>query len=898
MDVPWAAKRGPGSLMKDERKTKQDLIRELRDLRKRVAMLDVLCITPPDGEAQYCLPVQRLLDSIEDGVVLLDPSLTILSVNKTVERWYSHAMPLVGRKCHDALRHLSIPCPDCAAETCMQNGCTVFREGPRFGPDGQDGWLSYHATPIMDESGRTMAILEVARDITRQKDAEEALRRSEANYRMLVENQVDMVVKLDAAGNVLFASPSLCRALGRSEGELVGSHFSPLVHADDRAMVEGRIAELPGAESLSIELRAVTVNGPRLHQWSLRPVRDEQGQVVEIVGMGRDVEDHRRAVMELEDSERRFRALAENTLTAIFIIQDERFEYVNPAVTAMSGYSREELLGRPFFDLVHPQARSAAKARARARLMGRDIPPRDELPLLTRDGETLWIDFSAAVMEHNGKPAIFGTAVDITRSKSVAQALRNSEALFRSIFLNASVGIAIADFRGCLVQANARFLEMFGYDLWEVSGKSVETLCFPEDMEYSRRITAEMVGGRDSLSLERRYRRKDGSEIFCEVSVSSLRSAEGHTEGFVGVFQDVTERTRATMRLTHAHAERKAILENSFIGIMVLKDRVFIEVNRRFLELFGYTREEVIGRDTRIIHVSEESFQRFGAESYPPLTEKPVAREYPFRRKDGEEMWCRITGQAIEPGDLSKGVVWSVDDITEQRNAEQALRTYAEDLYFAKDAMEENAAKLAMAVSELDVKNEQLQVEIRNRLRAEEKLRESEQRYKELATRDELSGLFNSRQFHSQIQAELRRTKRYGHPLSLIFIDLDDFKRFNDAWGHPEGDKLLASLGDIVGASIRDTDFGFRYGGEEFVVMLPETRLDEAMALSERIRTRFGGLLFSPQPGASVSQTMSVGVAEYFPGESLESFIGRADAAMYQAKAQGKNRCFAAPAPA
>ncbi len=178
--------------------------------------------------------------------------------------------------------------------------------------------------------------------------------------------------------------------------------------------------------------------------------------------------------------------------------------------------------------------------------------------------------------------------------------------------------------------------------------------------------------------------------------------------------------------------------------------------------------------------------------------------------------------------------------------------------------------------------------DISQQVAAEEALKESERRYRELSTVDELTGLFNKRYFNQVLQMELNRTARYGGPLSLIMMDIDNFKLHNDTYGHAEGDKVLARLGEIVKESVRDNDVACRYGGEEFVVILPATAGQGGLVVAERIREGLAAERFCE---GQVRKTLSLGVAEYVPGDNREIFIKRADANLYEAKERGKNRC-------
>ena len=139
------------------------------------------------------------------------------------------------------------------------------------------------------------------------------------------------------------------------------------------------------------------------------------------------------------------------------------------------------------------------------------------------------------------------------------------------------------------------------------------------------------------------------------------------------------------------------------------------------------------------------------------------------------------------------------------------------------------------------------------------------------------------------------RSLRYEQPLTLLLLDLDNFKTFNDAYGHVEGDQVLWRLGQVVKRCLRETDFAYRYGGEEFTILLPMTTSAEGAVIAERIRTEFKKETFSPVPGHDSHITVSIGLAQYKPQEEMKAFVHRVDQLMYQAKKNGKDRVCCEP---
>ena len=185
---------------------------------------------------------------------------------------------------------------------------------------------------------------------------------------------------------------------------------------------------------------------------------------------------------------------------------------------------------------------------------------------------------------------------------------------------------------------------------------------------------------------------------------------------------------------------------------------------------------------------------------------------------------------------------------------------------------------------------QQLEMERENIIKINEELKESEERYRELSIIDGLTQLFNSRCFYDQLKMELDRLKRREYPLSLILLDLDNFKKFNDTYGHIEGDHVLVKLGQIIKRCLRKEASAYRYGGEEFTILLPMTTKEEGVIVAERIREEVKKEMFSPALYKHVSLTVSIGLAQHKRQESLKEFVSRVDHLMYQSKNNGKDR--------
>jgi diguanylate cyclase (GGDEF)-like protein len=159
-----------------------------------------------------------------------------------------------------------------------------------------------------------------------------------------------------------------------------------------------------------------------------------------------------------------------------------------------------------------------------------------------------------------------------------------------------------------------------------------------------------------------------------------------------------------------------------------------------------------------------------------------------------------------------------------------------------------------------------------------------------LAYYDTLTGLLNRRAILEKLDEWLRQVRRYSDRLSVVMVDLDHFKHVNDTFGHRTGDRVLADIAGLMRRSVRQADFCGRYGGEEFLVLLPQTDVAGAAVMSERMRTAVEGTPMHIPEGGTFQITASFGAAEYCDGDDEDLLVGRADAALYRAKECGRNR--------
>jgi diguanylate cyclase (GGDEF)-like protein/PAS domain S-box-containing protein len=306
------------------------------------------------------------------------------------------------------------------------------------------------------------------------------------------------------------------------------------------------------------------------------------------------------------------------------------------------------------------------------------------------------------------------------------------------------------------------------------------------------------------------------------------------------VFNDAADGLERTVALSRQAEQRleqnlRRLLDAAPVALLLIDpaDHRIISANQRAAQILEATEEELKGRPAPAIHLAvgapEPFFDRLRREEAVDGVTAQV------ETATGRLFWALLDARALDQDGRSHWML-GIADITEQKRTEERLR--------------------------------------------------------ELATTDPLTGALNRRQLFELAEEEVRRAERYGRPLCFSMLDLDHFKAVNDRFGHAVGDEALRAVAASIRRSLRATDRLARHGGEEFVVMLPETPLSTARGAIERIRTSVEALRFEAK-GEPVSITVSAGVVAWRSGESVDAVLDRADGALYEAKRAGRNRVVA-----
>ena len=551
--------------------------------------------------------------------------------------------------------------------------------------------------------------------------------------------------------------------------------------------------------------------------------------------------DSKRPKKPFPQDEEKYRILVENSQEGFFILQQGKLTFANKAFARMAGYSGKRMIGLDFKSLVPPEDAVFTEKLRNMRGSGEF-----DLHLIHRDGGAtrLFVRMSLRRIRYDGKAALLGVVSDLSELWKASEALERSERRYRELYDNLCDGFAVMNLKGKIIEWNKGFQEMLGYSKKEIRRLSHEEVTPDKWRDLEAKIIKEQVIARGYSDLyEKEYTRKDGSVLPVTLRTYLMRDERGKPAGMWAFVRDITDQKRAVEALQHSEEKYRTLFEDSRDAIAITDRRgSFEDVNKAMLDLFGYKKERMMRMKFQDLYVDPADAARFQHE----MGKKTSLRDYEAKllKKGGRVMHCLfiVTQKRSQDGSV-KGYQGIVRDITAQKDMEDALR-------------------------------------------------ESEKRYKELSIMDDVTGLFNQRHFYNQLRAEIARVRRYKHPLALLLLDVDNFKTYNDTYGHLAGDKVLAKLGEVIRDSIRKTDSGYRYGGEEFTVILTETGGRDAVAVAERLRKAFADEIFFPVPLEPVCVTVSVGVANYREGEEVASFVKRSDQNMYEAKGKGKNCVF------
>jgi diguanylate cyclase (GGDEF)-like protein/PAS domain S-box-containing protein len=413
-----------------------------------------------------------------------------------------------------------------------------------------------------------------------------------------------------------------------------------------------------------------------------------------------------------------------------------------------------------------------------------------------------------------------------------------------NVIEHANIWISALDADGRVVLWNRAAENISGYGRDKVmNSDQIWQWLYPDEAERESvlaRVADVLRNDLRTVGLESAIRNRHGDTRIVAWNSNSLRDADGKTVGSISIGQDVTD-IRAAENLVRRSERQLTTLMDNLPGMAYrcLYDEHWTMkfVSSGCADLTGYAPDELV--DNRVVSyaylIRDNDNDRLTREvEWAIGNAEPFSLEYAIERKDGQKIWVWERGRSVGEEDelFLEGIII---DVTDRKLLENELS--------------------------------------------------------EMATRDALTGLLDRREATRLLDEEILRARRYQRSLALLWIDLDHFKQVNDELGHAAGDTVLRGLSELLSENVRQVDLVSRFGGEEFVVVLPEMDGVEAQQSADRLRELVASTPQMLETGRSVNLTMSVGVA-IFPdhGDDAPSLIAAADQAMYQAKAGGRNR--------
>ena len=441
-------------------------------------------------------------------------------------------------------------------------------------------------------------------------------------------------------------------------------------------------------------------------------------------------------------------------------------------------------------------------------------------------------------------------------AEQMTTALRTSEERLRTILEYASVGIALSS-GPRIVHCNPKFAEIFGWDSPEDLAGLAGSVVWRSDEDYHdvNRLAGPILSSGGVFGVERLMRRKDGSLFLADVLAKTI-SPGSSSGGTIWIAEDVTDKRAAELAIKESEQHLSQIVDGSSIATFVIDaEHRVTHWNRACAYLTGLNATQMLGsrdvwkafyevaRPCLADLVADEATYDSIAELYPQFRRSRLMTgafeaEHFFPQMGEGGRWLHFTAAPLRHGDgTHAGAIETLQDITEQRKAQAALE--------------------------------------------------------QLATRDGLTGIANRRSFDQQLSDEWNRSLRESLSLSLLMIDIDHFKRYNDTYGHQGGDQCLRQIaGSLDQVACRPGDLVARYGGEEFAVILTSTDTEGARVVARRILDRVAELAIPHSSGEEGYVTLSIGISTLtpLPGITPENLVSAADGALYQAKHAGRNR--------
>jgi|WetSurMetagenome_2_1015567.scaffolds.fasta_scaffold34587_2 PAS domain S-box-containing protein len=587
-------------------------------------------------------------------------------------------------------------------------------------------WVQITMSIVNSKDGKPLYIVGMVEDIDEQKRVLAELQKSEAQMRTLFDHASIGIALVGLDGRPLAVNPAILSITGYSEEELLMHPDLHLSHPEDHTLANEPMRELLEGkrEAFQVESRFLHKNGEFF--WArqrVSVVRGEDGKPVHMVVMVEDIDEQKRIMGELEESERRFRAIFENSAIGISLLGLDRQPIeVNAATSKIFGYPKEEFFHKTVHNFAHPDDVNIGDREFQELLNGTCDSYQLEKRFLRKEGDFFWARLNLFGVYDQARKLqyIVSMTEDITEQKKAVEALRESEARFRTVFDSSATGIVILDVKTLTLR--------FNFAAQKIMNDPVEgrTLADPYefiDTEYRQtenKIFSEILNGqRDSYQTDRCYLRPGQEPVWAHITISGIKDSHGNLHYVAGMLEDVTEQKIAQDRLQESEARFRGMFDNSDVGMTLISpDRHVIMVNPAIIRIMGYSESEILGKAGKDWTFAEDI--EIGNEEFIKINQGQIDSfklEKRYIHKDGHVFWTRQSISAVRDA-AGKLLYMTVllEDIDQQRRASEILA--AQEAEYRRTLEE----RVEERTRELRATNLRLVGEIEQRQRAEESL--------------------------------------------------------------------------------------------------------------------------------------------------------------------------------
>jgi PAS domain S-box-containing protein len=634
-----------------------------------------------ESEERY----RNIVETAQEGIWMVDEKATTTYVNHHLAEMFGYTRDaMLGRSVFDFV--------DDAARKETRSLLERGRQGIKWRhdfrflrKDGSDLWTIVSTTPLFDGGGRFAGGLAMLVDVTERHWAEAALRESEERFRTLVNSMDDIVFTVDRERRYSGAFGRWLEMFGLEREAFVGRTASEILGAEaGRVHDEANERGLSG-EQVVYEWSSANAQGTFYFQTCLSPIRDRSGEVTGLVGVGRDITERKRA-----DKSIRFQAnlLDEVEQAVVATDLDGNITYWNRFAEELYGWSAAEALGRYVVEVTPAQTtRGQASEIVRHLREGNRwsgeflVQHKDHTPF------TIMLTDWPLYDDKGTMVGIVGISSDITERKRAEDALRASEERYRDLVENARDIIYSYDLKGNYTSVNKVVEQITGYTREEALKLSLEQSVAPEYLETARQMIAAKLAGQKETVYDLEIIAKDGRRITVEIN-TRLVLQDGVPLGIQGIARDVTERKRAEEALRQSEERFRRYFELGLIGMAITSPaRGFIEVNDKMCEILGYERAELLQLTwEELTHPDDLAADLANFERILAAESDGYSIDKRFIGKDGGVIPAAISVSCVRRADRSVDYfIALLEDVTERKRAEQALRESRAHLYAILD---------------------------------------------------------------------------------------------------------------------------------------------------------------------------------------------------------------------